>query len=96
MKKLTFALFILLLMATSLVAQPQPVINTPLTDQSYVFYPVIVMLIAALFGALVTMVKSYKAVKFHNRKLKTAGPQPARSLPTERKQHQGMMEPAHS
>lgn len=96
MKKLTFALLTLLLMATSLVAQPQTVINTPLTDQSYVFYPVVVMLIAALFGALVTMVKSYKAVKFYNRKLKTAGSQPSRSLPSERKQHQGVMEPVHS
>lgn len=96
MKKLTFALLPLLLMASSLVAQPNTVTNTPLTDQSYVFYPVIVMLIAALFGALVTMVKSYKAVRFYNRKLKSAVAQPSRSFPSERKQQQGVMEPAHS
>lgn len=96
MKKLTLTLLPFVLMVTSLTAQPKPELNTPFTDQSYVFYPMIVMMIAALFGALVTMVKSYKAVKFYNRKLNTAGLQPSRSLPSERKQHQGAMEPAHS
>lgn len=96
MKKLTFAFLSSLLMMTSLEAQPQAVINTPLSDQSYVFYPLIVMMIAALFGALVTMVKSYRAVKYYNRKLKAQVLQPSRSLPSERKQQQGVMEPAHS